>query len=126
MVTEKTRSGKRAGLVFLLDSSDEIIEETELDDDVLKNTIDLESSRNIYGSARIYINTLESFTDNRGGSYAMTVLKKMTGTKSFLKQTDKDKNCMIQTVEDCQARGFMEMVQKNVAVFHGPSAVFQR
>ena len=63
-------------------------------------------------SARIYLNTLSSFTDFRAGSYAMTSLKKMTGTDSFLKQTDEEKKCRIETLEDCQARSYIDRVQE--------------
>ena len=63
-------------------------------------------------SARVYINTLSSFTDYRAGSYAMSALKKMTGTKSFLKQNDKAKKCRIEAKEDCQAKSYIERLQK--------------
>ena len=42
----------------------------------------------------------------------MTSLKKMTGTDSFLKQTNEEKKCRIETVEDCQARSFIDRVQE--------------
>ena len=77
-----------------------------------ENPFALASSGVDASSAKIYFNTLSSFTDYRAGSYAMTALKKMTGTDSFLKQTDEEKKCRIETPEDCQAKSFIESVQK--------------
>ena len=64
-------------------------------------------------SARIYLNTLSSFSDYRAGSYAMSALKKMTGTDSFLKQTNKLNNCKLETIESCQEKSYLDKVQES-------------
>ena len=63
-------------------------------------------------STRLYLNTLSSFSDSRAGSYALSALRKMTGTDNFLKQTEADRKCRIASLEDCQARSFLETVQE--------------
>ena len=114
--TNRARAGQKAGLMIFLDqgntnggrekSRDGINSKDEIKD------LDLDDSEEDSYSARIYFNTLASFTDTRSGSYAMSSLKKMTGTESFLAQTDEQKKCMIQTQEDCQAERYVEYVQK--------------
>ena len=74
------------------------------------DSLNLKISGSDESSAKIYLNTLASFSDYRAGSYAMNALKKMTGTTSFLLQTDEQKNCRIETYEDCQAKVFIAKV----------------
>ena len=112
IVREKTVTGKRAGLVFLLDVGGKTNDETHVDQSKIENALDLESSGTDTSSATIYLNTMSSYIDYRAGSYAMTALKKMTGTESFLKQTTEERKCMIQTLERCQATSYIDSVQK--------------
>ena len=107
---EETKPGKRAGLVLLLDSAGQNYEESQKEAAKKENTLDLESSGVDDHSPKIYLNTLSSFTDYRAGSYAMTDLKKMTGTESFLKQYDVVKKCRIGRFEDCQAKSYIDTV----------------
>ena len=108
----KTKSGKSAGLVLLIDSGGQQKEHTQEEEATIENTLDLESSGTKGNSPKIYLNTLSSFTDFRVGSYGMAALKKMTGTDSFLKQTDSEKKCRIGTLEDCQTKWYLDTVQK--------------
>ena len=55
-------------------------------------------------SARIYINTLSSINNFRAGSYALTDLKKMSGTTSFLDLPLAKNPCHIGPVKDCQTQ----------------------
>ena len=109
---EDAGAGKRAGLMIVLDSGELSDDETQKEETAFENTLNLEPSGEDVGSARIYLNTLSSFTASSSGSYAMTALKKMTGTESFLKLTENIKRCRIGSVEDCQAKGYIEQVQK--------------
>ena len=113
--TGKTRAGKKAGLALVIDEgiqkavapgTEGVIEDSESPLDIT------EDSYTDITSARIYLNTLSSFSDYRAGSYAMFSPKKMTGTESFLKQTDNARKCLISSLEDCQARLFLEIVQE--------------
>jgi hypothetical protein len=63
-------------------------------------------------SARIYLNTLASFTDFREGKYAMSSLKQMAGTGSFLDLPEQKRHCQVQSFETCQALRYVEEVQK--------------
>ena len=93
--TGKTREGKKGGLLILLDQGGQSSQDIQEDEIDMEDTLDLESSGVDAGSARIYLNTMASFSGYSSGSYALTALKKMTGTDSFLNQTDEEKNCRI-------------------------------
>ena len=74
-------------------------------------TLSLKPPSDDKSSARIYLNTLNSFTDTRTGTYSLSVLKKITGTKNFLKLPDKDKDCQIEAFEECQIKGYVKEIQ---------------
>ena len=111
---DKTKAGENEGLVLIIDNGFENtqMKQPEVQHEKQKNPLVLGSSAVEDSSSRIYLNTLSSFSGFSGGSYAMTALKKMTGTTSFLKQTNEEKGCRIQTNEDCQAKRYIERVQK--------------
>ena len=109
--TGKTITGKGTGLVIMIDLGVENTDKTQTEDSN-DNPFALASSGVDVSTARIYLNTLSTFTANCAGSYALTSLKKMTGTESFLKQTDEEKKCRIETIEDCQARSYIDRVQE--------------
>ena len=62
--------------------------------------------------ARIIINTLSPFTDSRNGSYALSALKKMTGTQVFLEIPDNVKECQVEMLEKCNNMKYHEVIQK--------------
>ena len=112
--TEKSSTGKRAGLVLVLDQGIENNEnlQNKIFLDNRRIPLDLEESEEGDGTARIYLSTLSSFTDHRAGSYGMSALKKITGTKRFMEQTDDIKMCQVQSFEECQTEKYLENVQK--------------
>ena len=122
--TGKSKSGKQAGLMMLIDQG--VVQMKTQRNRPLKDLreelkqIDLESLDHDDNTARIYLNTLASFSDTRAGSYGMSSLKKMTGTDSFLKQTDEQKNCRIQSAEDCQAKEYIEKVREECGCIPWP------
>ena len=59
-------------------------------------------------SAKIQINTLSPYVGFVGGSYQMTVVKRMTAKKDFLTMPLKDRNCEIELYEDCRTRKLLE------------------
>ena len=87
----KSRAGKKNGLELVLDSNTPGNEEGVI--------------------ARIHLGTLSPFTDYRNGSYAMSALKKMTGTKGFLGLPDAQKRCQIEPSDACNTQKFLEKVQ---------------
>ena len=60
--------------------------------------------------ARIHLHTLSPFTDYRNGSYAMSALKKMTGTDGFLGLPDSAKKCQLETFEECNSRKYVDRI----------------
>ena len=67
-------------------------------------SLDIENIGDQTNSARIYTNTLSSISDFTAGSYALTDLKNMSGTTSFLDLSLAKKQCHIGPVEDCQTQ----------------------
>ena len=61
---------------------------------------------------KISIHTLARFTTFGAGSFGMSALKKMTGTKSFLQLPDQDKKCSVHDREECQTQKYLDAAQK--------------
>ena len=55
-------------------------------------------------NAKIQINTLSPFVGFGGGSYEMSVVKRITASDDFLKMPLKDRNCEVELYEDCRKR----------------------
>ena len=87
----KSKAGKNNGLQLVLDSNIPGNEDINV--------------------ASIYLDTLSPFTYYRNGSYAMSSLKKMTGTKGFLGMHDADKKCQVETFDECNTRKYFEKVR---------------
>ena len=115
--TLKSKPGEKASLMIFLDEGATHGKKEKKDSDhkITEETrdLDLEDSEEEASTTRIYLNTLSSFTGNRAGSYLMSSLKKMTGTSSFLGQTDEQRNCATQTYEDCRAQTYIEKVKNS-------------
>ena len=69
-----TKSGKENGLFLLLDPNPYQVNVGE------KNVV---GARTTDQSFKVLIHTLEHYTISESGSYGMTSLKRMTGTKKF-------------------------------------------
>ena len=111
---DKVSNGRRNGLVMLLDfRTTEIIEtQNSLDSDMEKTNIDIEQSNEDKTSARVFIQTLSRFSGYGEGSYAMSALKKMGGTKNFLEFPDDMKKCQVGALEGCHYDNYFERVQE--------------
>ena len=59
-------------------------------------------------NAKIQINTLSPYVGFAGGSYQMSVVKRMTAKEDFLKMPLKDRNCEVELYEDCRTRKLLE------------------
>ena len=59
-------------------------------------------------NAKIQINTLSPYVGFGGGSYQMTDVKRMTAKEDFLKMPLKDRNCEVESCEDCNKRKLLE------------------
>ena len=84
-------------------------QQTEIRDKI--TSLNFESIQYSGSSAKIHLNTLASFTGYRAGSYAISGLKKMTGTDTFLELPDAAKKCKTETFEECHAVRYIGEVQ---------------
>ena len=97
-----TREGKRNGLFLLLDPNS-----FQVRSDERKNGENTNEERTF----KVYIHTLAQYTAYGAGSYGMSALKKMTGTKSFEQLPDKQKKCRVHNCEQCQTQHFLEEIK---------------
>ena len=113
---KKSRVGVGAGLMIFLDQGNNNGNKKQTDTSLHFHDkfmiLDLEASEDNDNSARIYLNTLSTFSDFRSGSYALSSLKKMTGTDGSLQQMDPQKKCRNEIFEKCQAQSYIDTVQK--------------
>ena len=61
---------------------------------------------------KVYINTLAQYSTFGPGSYAMTTLKKMTGTSNFKQLPEHQRKCLGHNREECQTEKYVNQVQK--------------
>ena len=73
----------------------------------------LQNENGVEHSFRIFLNTLDGFSDMKDGSYRMINVKKMVGTDSFMAMPDEDKGCQDETLQACSARHFLERIKKS-------------
>ena len=97
-----TKSGKTNGLFLLLDPNPYGLNSTG------KN---IHVSDTEEQSFKIYFHTLAQFATYGSGSYWMSALKKMTGTKGFKKLPDHQKKCSVHNREECQTEKYLEGIQ---------------
>ena len=69
-------------------------------------------SSNEENTFSVHINTLSRVSDARPGLYAMTDIKKITGTESFLALPDETKDCQLEPEDECKRRRYAEEAQK--------------
>ena len=96
----KTKSSKANGLFFLVDPTSFPQNATEKD----AETDDQ--------SFKVYIHTLGQYTTFSPGSYGMSTLKRMTGTKSFKELPDHQKKCLVGKREECQTQKYLDQIQR--------------
>ena len=60
--------------------------------------------------ANIYLHTLSPYTSFRNGSYKLSALKRMTGSKDFMKLPLEKKKCHGETIESCSTRKYLQRV----------------
>ena len=113
---KETKSGLKNGLLLLIDPGrlePRQKPKTIAPEKFLSLNLDpLTMQSSGISSARIYLNTLASFTDFREGKYAMSSLKQMAGTESFIDLPEEKRDCQVQSFETCQALRYVEEVQK--------------
>ena len=98
-----TKSGKTNGLFLLLDPNPYQSNATE------KN---VGASRRGEQSIKVFIHTLAQYSTFGPGSYGMSALKRMTGTKNFEQLPTKQKKCLVHNKEECQTQKYLDQVQR--------------
>ena len=98
-----TKPGKENGLFLLLDPNPYQLNTTA------KNVGDSSTEEQHF---RVFIHTLAQYSTFEPGSYGMTTLKRMTGTKSFEHLPDHQKQCLVHNRDECQTRKYLDQVQK--------------
>ena len=59
-------------------------------------------------AAKVYIHTLSPYVGFGGGSYKMTVVKRMKANADFLGMAFEDRNCEVELYENCKTRKLIE------------------
>ena len=77
------------------------------------NLRSVQNENNVDHSFRIFLDTLDGFSDMNDGSYRMINVKKMVGTDSFMEMSDEDRDCQDETLQDCSARFFLEGIEQS-------------
>ena len=117
----ETGTGERNGFFMIIDPgnhmepTDEPNNFEESDPGLLQEvidkyaSIDLQQSSEESSSGRIYIDILSRFSSYEAGSFALTGLKKMTGTGPFIsKIPEKVRNCQVESYVECRTRKYYE------------------
>ena len=102
--TGQSEAGKSKGLLLLLDPSPYQIED---------DGRSVKDERNKQKTFKVYIHTLAPFTAYGPGAFAMSTLKRMTGTASFMELPENQKKCAIHNREECQTDKFFSQVKAN-------------
>ena len=106
---EPSGVGKRNTLLLLVDNNNERSFPTS------SNNVDFNpvSSKTLLDfdeedKHKVHISFLEPFEGFGEGLFIMTDVKKMTSKKDFLKLPLKDRNCKVESYEDCKTRKLLE------------------
>ena len=76
------------------------------------NTIEEKEAESRQDSFKIHIHTLAQYSALGHGSFGMTSLKRMTGTKSFEQLPEHQKKCVVHNREDCQTQKYLDKIIK--------------
>ena len=101
---KSTKSGKTNGLFLLLDPNPYHLNSSDKDDNIQSMKLPF---------FKVHIHTLAQFTAYGPGTFSMSGLKRMTGTKSFKQLPDKQKKCVVHNREECQTQKYLDQVERN-------------
>ena len=103
----KTKQNIENGLLLVIDQETSLMEQREE-----KESIDNAGQASTHSGSfgKLFIHTLSHFYDNRAGTYVLSSLKQMMGTKQFLGLTDEKKACQVEAFEECQRRNLLEKI----------------
>ena len=106
-------SDNREGLLLILDMNEDMLFPFGPSNNSVGNTDHNKFSSNLMtgdnkNSAKIHIKTLSGFKSFGPGSYRMTSVKKLKGTKDFLSMSKVDRKCSLEDFEDCRRKALFE------------------
>ena len=106
-------SDNREGLLLVLDMNEDMLFPLGSQNDTMEDIDPLRFSSNLMtsvneNSAKIHIKTLHGFTSLNRGSYRITSVKKLKGTKDFLSMSQADRKCSLEDFEDCRRQALFE------------------
>ena len=109
-------SENREGLLLILDMNEDRFVPIDSPKNTISKSDPIDFSMNLMSSpnqksAKIHIKTLSSFKAFGSGSYKMTSVKKLKGTKDFLAMSSEDKRCDLKDYEECRRRSLFEKCQ---------------
>ena len=111
-LNKTSAQGRKNELMLLLDYNEDLSintptkESTEFSEKTLN--FDEDSERSQFELAKVHINTLSPYIGFGGGTYTMTVVKKMSAKSDFLKMPLNERECSIETLEECKTRKLLE------------------
>ena len=115
LILNKTSGqGKEDELMLLLDYNEDhslqISTENQEDLKFPKTKMNLgTAAESLQGNAaKVYIHTLSPYVGFGGGSYKMTVVKRMKANADFLGMAFEDRNCEVELYENCRTRNLLE------------------
>ena len=104
----ESANGKWYGLLLVIDPNTAVDEGQA---QVPEHTKDNEEENDKF-FARVSLDTLSHFSETRNGSYAITALKQVTASESFMKLPEEERACQKETKEECEARNFLIEIQQ--------------
>ena len=115
-LNKKISQGKKNQLMFVLDYNQERSMQISPEDEkaanlpISKATMDFDDAgQNLQDiSSKVHIGALSPYTHFGGGTYTMTVVKRMRSTDAFLEMPLAQRNCEVELYEDCRTRKLLE------------------
>ena len=107
--------GKNGGLVLVLDMNEDralsfgvSTHHPEREKDLTKLRLEDQDEEDARNSAKIHLRLLTPFAEFGEGSYEMTSVKNVKGTKAFLHMQESERQCRYENAEECGNRKVFE------------------
>ena len=107
----RTKAGMNDGLVLMIDSANSQFEDSRLTTEHENGEFFHDNRDKKVNKIKVHIETLSKINIYRPGKYAMTGLKRISGTNRFLSMSDKDKSCQLKAQTECQMERYLKTIQ---------------
>ena len=113
MNTSAPESGAKNGFLLLLDPMISTPMNLEVKDEEVKNRNSvLNEGFQLKNLAELHLATLSPYTSGKNGTHILSALKRVTGSDSFLAQSEERKDCGNEEFEVCQSRKYLVAVEQ--------------